>query len=373
MSVLDAMAAAGHEQVVLVADDRTGLRAIIAIHSTALGPALGGVRFWHYDSESDAIRDALRLSEAMTLKAAAAGLDQGGGKVVVMVDPARPRDEAALRALGRAIHELGGRYIAAEDVGATEQDMNWIALETPWVTGVSVRDGGSGDPSPTTAIGVEAGIRAVLTELTGDPSPAGRRIAVQGTGHVGSNVVRLLVAAGAEVLVADLHPEGPEALERDLGVTVVDHEEILIAECDVLSPCALGAVFTPATIPRLRCRAIAGAANNQLGTIEDGDALHERGIIYAADFIVSAGGIINIAGEFGGYDAERQRERTRGIEQTVGRVLALARERGVSPARAAELLARERIAALSPLASRWRPGSPTAWTQGRPLQRLRGS
>jgi len=372
MSVLDAMAAAGHEQVVLVADDRTGLRAIIAIHSTALGPALGGVRFWQYASEADALRDALRLSEAMTLKAAAAGLDQGGGKVVVMVDPARPRDEATLRALGRAIHELGGRYIAAEDVGATERDMNWIALETPWVTGVSVRDGGSGDPSPTTAIGVEAGIRAVLAELTGDPSPAGRRIAVQGTGHVGANVVGLLVAAGADVVVADLFPEGPAALARDLGVTVVDHEQILFEECDVLSPCALGAVFTPDTIPRLRCRAIAGAANNQLGTIEDGDALHARGIVYAADFIVSAGGIINIAGEFGGYDAERQRERTRGIEQTVGRVLALARERDLSPARAAEALARERIAALAPLAGRWRPGSPTAWTQGRPLQGLRG-
>ena len=372
MSVLDAMAAAGHEQVVLVADDRTGLRAIIAIHSTALGPALGGVRFWQYASESEAVRDALRLSEAMTLKAAAAGLDQGGGKVVVMVDPARPRGEATLRALGRAIHELGGRYIAAEDVGASEQDMNWIALETPWVTGVSVRDGGSGDPSPTTAIGVEAGIRAVLAELTGDPSPAGRRIAVQGTGHVGANVVRLMVAAGADVVVADLFPEGPAALARDLGVTVVDHEQILFEECDVLSPCALGAVFTPDTIPRLRCRAIAGAANNQLGTIEDGDALHARGIVYAADFIVSAGGIINIAGEFGGYDAERQRERTRGIEQTVGRVLALARERDLSPARAAEALARERIAALAPLAGRWRPGSPTAWTQGRPLQGLRG-
>jgi len=372
MSVLDAMAAAGHEQVVLVADDRTGLRAIIAIHSTALGPALGGVRFWQYASESDALRDALRLSEAMTLKAAAAGLDQGGGKVVVMVDPARPRGEATLRALGRAIHELGGRYIAAEDVGASEQDMNWIALETPWVTGVSVRDGGSGDPSPTTAIGVEAGIRAVLAELTGDPSPAGRRIAVQGTGHVGANVVGLLVAAGADVVVADLFPEGPAALARDLGVTVVDHEQILFEECDVLSPCALGAVFTPDTIPRLRCRAIAGAANNQLGTIEDGDALHARGIVYAADFIVSAGGIINIAGEFGGYDAERQRERTRGIEQTVGRVLALARDRDLSPARAAEALARERIAALAPLAGRWRPGSPTAWTQGRPLQGLRG-
>ncbi len=373
MSVLDAMAAAGHEQVVLVSDARTGLRAIIAIHSTALGPALGGVRFWHYDSEEDAFRDALRLSEAMTLKAAACGLDQGGGKVVVMLDPARPRNEATLRALGRAIDELGGRYIAAEDVGATEQDMNWIALETPWVTGVSVADGGSGDPSPTTAIGVEAGIRAALQEVYGDPSPAGRRIAVQGTGHVGGNVVRLLVAAGAHVTVADLRPDGPTALADELGVAVLSIDEILFTECDVLSPNALGAVFTPETIPRLRCRAIAGAANNQLGTIADGDALAARGIAYAPDFVVSAGGIINIAGEFGGYDATRQRERTRGIEQTVGRVFALARERDISSARAAEALARERIAALAPLAGRWRPGDRTAWTQGRGLERLRGA
>lgn len=372
MSVFETMAAAGHEQVVLVSDARTGLRAIIAIHSTALGPSLGGVRFWHYASEEDALRDALRLSEAMTLKAAAAGLDQGGGKAVVMLDPERPRDEATLRALGRAIDELGGRYIAAEDVGATEQDMNWIALETPWVTGVSVADGGSGDPSPTTAVGVLAGIRAVLREVHGDPSPAGRKVAVQGTGHVGANVVRLLVEAGAEVTVADLQPAMPEQLARELGVAVAPVDEIVFAECDVLSPCALGAVFTPDTIPRLRCRAIAGAANNQLGTIEDGDALAARGIAYAADFVVSAGGIINIAGEFGGYDAERQRERTRGIEQTVGRVFALAREHGISPARAAETLARDRIAAIAPLASRWRPGSRTAWTQGRGLERLRG-
>jgi leucine dehydrogenase len=207
----------------------------------------------------------------------------------------------------------------------------------------------------------------------GDPSPAGRHVAVQGTGHVGSNVVRLLVEAGAKVTAADLRPEGPAALAAELGVTVAGVDEIVFADCDVLSPCALGAVFTPDTIPRLRCRAIAGAANNQLGAIADGDALAARGIAYAADFVVSAGGIINIAGEFGGYDAERQRARTRGIEQTVGRVFALARERDISPARAAEALARERIAAIAPLASRWRPGDRTAWTQGRGLERLRGT
>ncbi len=367
------MAAAGHEQVVFHADDRTGLRAIIAIHSTALGPALGGVRFWQYASEADAVRDALRLSEAMTLKAAAAGLDQGGGKAVVLIDPARPRDEATLRALGRAIDELGGRYIAAEDVGATPRDMNWIALETPWVTGVDEADGGSGDPSPMTAIGVLHGIRAALREVFGDPSPAGRHVAVQGTGHVGSNAVRLLVEAGARVTVADVRPEGPDALASELGVEIVAPEEIVRLDCDVLSPCALGAVFTATTIPQLRCRAIAGAANNQLETPADGDALHARGVVYAPDFVVSAGGIINIAGEFGGYDRARQELRTRAIEETVGRVFDLARERGTSPARAAELFARERIAAVAPLAGRWRPGARTAWSQGRPLERLRGA
>jgi leucine dehydrogenase len=365
------MAERGHEQVVLVNDGPTGLRAIIAVHSTALGPALGGVRFWHYGSEDEAVHDALRLSEAMSYKAAAADLDQGGGKAVVMVEPGQVRTEPLLRALGRAIDELGGRYIAAEDVGATQQDMDWIALETPWVTGVDEAQGGSGDPSPMTAIGVLAGIRAALAAVYGDPDPRGRTVALQGTGHVGSHLARLLVATGARVTVADLDSAGVDRLVAELGVAAVGPDEIMQTPCDVLAPCALGAVLTPDTIPALQCRIVAGAANNQLLTIEDGDELAARGILYAPDFVVNAGGIINIAGEFTGYDRGRAEARTRGIEQTTARIFALAVERGISPARAAELYARERIARAP--GTRWAPGSPTAWSQGAPLRRLRGA
>src|SRR5687767_5091870 len=218
----------GHEQVVFVADPESGLRAIIAIHSTALGPSLGGIRFWSYPREEDAVFDALRLSEAMTLKAAMAGLDQGGGKAVVLLDaPDAPHPEPLLRAMGRAIHELGGRYLAAEDVGATQRDMDVISLETPWVTGVDPAKGGSGDPSPLTAVGVVAAMRAVFDVLDGEPSVAGRRVAVQGAGHVGRNLVRDLVEAGAEVVVADVNEDRAREVAEAEGAGVVGADEVL--------------------------------------------------------------------------------------------------------------------------------------------------
>jgi len=212
------MTAKGHEQVVFVADAPSGLRAIIAVHSTALGPSLGGIRFWRYPSEHDAVVDVLRLSEAMSLKAAAAGLDQGGGKAVVLVDdPDAPRTDAQLRAMGRAIDDLGGRYIAAEDVGATPRDMQVIASETPWVTGLE-GPGGSGDPSPMTAYGVVQAMGAVLEELDGDSTLAGKRVVVDGVGHVGTHLARLLAETGARVAVADVNPERVDALVREIGV-----------------------------------------------------------------------------------------------------------------------------------------------------------
>ena len=369
-SVTELMAEAGHEQVVFVADEPTGLRAVIAIHSTALGPSLGGIRFWRYGSEHDALVDVLRLSEAMSLKAAVAGLHQGGGKTVVMRDdPTAPRSEALLRALGRAVEDLGGRYIAAEDVGATPGDMNAIALETRWVTGVD-GPGGSGDPSPVTAFGVLQAMRAVMFELDGDRSLEGKRVVVQGAGHVGSHLAELLVQAGASVGVADLAGDRVEALARAHGVDALSHDTVLQEPCDVLAPCALGAVLNAESVPRLRCRAVAGAANNQLLDDEAGDALAERGILYAPDFVVSGGGVINIAEEFVGYDRERALERTAGIEQTLGRVFALSRELGVPPARAAETIARRRIVEEG-AGRRWRPGDPAAWTNGEPLRTLR--
>ena len=345
--ITDVMAERGHEQVVFVADAPSGLRAVIAIHSTALGPSLGGVRFWHYDTEADAVADVLRLSEAMTYKAAVAGLDQGGGKTVVMVDdPDRPRDEALLLALGRAIDELGGRYLAAEDVGATPRDMDLIARATPWVTGRDEALGGSGDPSPVTAIGVRAGMRAVRDALDGVRSLDGLHVVVHGTGHVGSHLARLLAADGVRLTLADRAPGRAEVLAAELGALVVTPDEALDLACDVLAPCALGPVIDLGRVARLRCRAVCGAANNQLAGLDVDDALAARGILYAPDFVVNAGGIINLAEERadGGYSRARALARAESIEATTDAVLARAAVDGVAPGRAAEALARDRIA-----------------------------
>jgi leucine dehydrogenase len=369
-AVGDLMTAMGHEQVVFVTDPPSGLRAIIAVHSTALGPSLGGIRFWSYPSEHEALVDALRLSEAMSLKAAAAGLHQGGGKAVVLLaGPDAPRSDGLLRAMGQAIDELGGRYIAAEDVGATPHDMQVIATETPWVTGVE-GPGGSGDPSPMTAYGVLEAMRAVFDEIDGDPSVAGKRMVVDGVGHVGSHLARLLADAGARVAVADVNPDRVDVLVRDIGAQALPVEGALTEPCDVLAPCALGGVLNDKAIPRLQCRAVCGAANNQLADAAADDALAARGILYAPDFVVNAGGIINLAEEFVGYDRERARARTAQITETVRRVFALAREEGVPPGRAAEQLARRRIAEEG-AGRRWRPGDPAAWTNGAPLRSVR--
>ena len=370
-SVSGLMVAGGHEEIVFVADRAAGLRAIIAVHSTALGPSLGGVRFWHYGAEGDAVRDALLLSEAMTLKAAAAGLHQGGGKAVVLVeDPDAPHTPAMLGALGRAIDDLGGRYLAAEDVGATTADMDALALETPWVTGVDEAAGGSGDPSPVTAYGVLHAMVAAVTALDGVASMEGRRVAVQGAGHVGASLVRLLVDAGARVVVADVNARRAAELAASMpSVEAIDATRVVESECDVLSPCALGGVLTAGVVPRLECRVICGAANNQLTGDDVDDALRARGIVYVPDFVASAGGIINIAEEFTGYSRERALERTAGIADTVTRVLRSADELGLAPGRAARRIAQERIEREG--AGRWNPGDPAAWTDGEPLRTLR--
>ena len=368
--VSDRMAERGHEQVVFVGDAGSGLRAIIAVHSTTLGPALGGVRFWHYASESEALFDALRLSEAMTLKAAVAGLHQGGGKAVVMLpSPDAPHSDAMLAALGRAIDELGGRYLAAEDVGATPRDMDMLARETRWVTGVDPAAGGSGDPSAVTAVGVRAAMRAVVEALNGDPSLVGVRVAVQGAGHVGANLVALLVEAGAHVVLGDVDEARARVVAEAHDAQVVAAEEVLAVDCDILAPCALGAVLTAASVEHLACRAVCGAANNQLADRTIADLLVDRGVLYAPDYVANAGGIINLAEEFAGYSRVRALARAEGIGETVRRVLARARDEGVSPDRVAEAIARERIELEG--TGPWRPGDPTAWTNGQPLLRLR--
>jgi leucine dehydrogenase len=355
----DELAHRGHEQVVLCHEPQSGLRAIIAIHDTTLGPALGGIRQWTYADDDEALRDALRLSSAMTYKAAVSGLDQGGGKTVVLGRPGEG-GEARFRALGRFIDTLGGRYVAAEDVGTSPREMDWISRETPWVTGVDPAVGGSGDPSPSTAIGVFEGMRAACAFHFGTPELAGRRVVVQGCGHVGAALVRLLLEAGAQVEAADLHPERAEAL-APLGAVPVPLDGVLERACDVLAPCALGGALSTETIPRLRCAVVCGAANNQLADAESAGMLAGRGIVYAPDYVVNAGGIINIAEEFVGYDAGRAERRVRGIYATTADVLERAARDGVTPAEAADRLAEERIAARRPLASIWTHGSRTAW------------
>ena len=346
MELTELVAAGGHEQVVAFADRKVGLRGIVAIHSTALGPALGGIRFWKYARDEDALVDVLRLSAAMSMKASVAGLQQGGGKTVVhWDDPRQLRGDAFRRAIGRAIHLLGGRYLAAEDVGATQADMDGIARVTPWVTGVDPARGGSGDPSPVTAWGVLHGMHAVCAELFGDRALAGRRVVVQGAGHVGAHLVRLLTERGSEVTVSDVDADKVAAVASATGATVVTPEVALETECDILAPCALGGGLTAATVARLRCRAVCGAANNQLLDDAADVALAECGVLYAPDFVVNAGGIINIAHEWarGGYTFEGALGKAARIEQATRDVLALARAEHVPPGRAALELGRRRL------------------------------
>jgi len=332
-----------HEEVVFGVDRRSGLRAIIAIHSTALGPALGGTRFHSYPSEEAALTDVLRLSEGMTLKSAAAGLDLGGGKAVIIGDPAGLRSERLLRAYGDLVDSLGGRYITAEDVGTTTEDMVVIARETPYVTGLPFAFGGSGDPSPVTARGVLAGQRAVARRLWGNPDLTGKRVAVQGVGKVGSNLVALLTEAGAETIVADVNRAAVDRVVRTHGSKAVEVDEIFDVECDIFAPCALGAALDEATIPRLRAAAVCGSANNQLASDEDAERLAARDILYAPDFVINAGGVINIAVEMEGYSAERARALVDQIEETLTSVFESADRDRVTPHEAAVRHAWRRI------------------------------
>ncbi len=337
----------GFEQLAFAHHGPSGLRAIVAIHSTALGPALGGTRFRPYASEAEALADVCRLARGMTYKHAVSGLDCGGGKAVILGDPGRLRSEALIRAYGRFVDGLAGRYVTAEDVGTTQADMDLVRQETAHVTGVSERLGGSGDPSPATALGVLAALGPVGERVWDDESLAGRHVVVAGVGKVGSALVAGLVAAGARVTVADVDRAAVAAVVAAHGTAVeaVAPEEAHAVACDVFAPCALGGVLGEATIPELRCAAVCGSANNQLVTPADGDRLAEAGVLYAPDFVVNAGGVINIAEERTGYDRERARARITGIADTLRRVFAAADAAGIAPAVAAERLAEQRLAA----------------------------
>jgi len=343
-----------YEQVVFCHDALTGLRAIVAIHSTALGPSLGGTRFYPYPSEDEALEDVLRLARGMTYKSAAAGLDLGGGKAVIIGDPATTRSEALLRVYGRFVESLSGRYITAEDVGTTQADMDVIFRETRHVTGVSRALGGSGDPSAATAYGVWWAMKAVLEALDGSAVLADRHVVVSGVGKVGTSLVRHLVEDRARVTVTDVSEAALERVRRDFDVEVARPDQAHLVACDLYSPCALGAALGRHTIPELKCRAVVGSANNQLADPGCAALLEDRGILYAPDFIVNAGGVINIAEELTGYHRERAYAHIRRIFDTTKWVIAEAKSAGTTTAAAAEALAEQRIAEVGPASRRIR-------------------
>jgi leucine dehydrogenase len=343
LDVFDQIHEAHHEQVVFCHDAESGLDSIIAIHDTTLGPALGGTRMWPYRSTHEALIDVLRLSEGMTYKAAVAELELGGGKAVIIGDSRRDKTPELLRAHGRFVDTLGGRYITAEDVGIGVEDMEYVYEETRHVTGIRSSPQGSGDPSPVTAYGVYNGIKASCLKKLGSDQMQGVRVAVQGAGHVGYYLCENLAADGAVISITDIDEERVQKAVEDFGAAPVDPDEIYDVDCDVFAPCALGAIINDATLRRLRCQIVAGGANNQLAEDRHGDALDAKGILYAPDYVINAGGLINVYGEIVGYGLETAKEKARGIYGTLLSIYDIAAEEGIPTYRAADRLARERI------------------------------
>ncbi|MCF8566519.1 leucine dehydrogenase [Alicyclobacillus tolerans] len=346
LSIFSYMEKYDYENVFLCQDKSVGLKAVIAIHDTTLGPATGGCRMWTYASEEDAIEDALRLARGMTYKYAAAGVNLGGGKVVILGDPKTQKSEALFRSLGRFIHRLGGLYITGEDVGTTLRDMEYMRMETPYVVTLPESWGGAGPISPATALGVTQGMRAALEEVYGTDSLEGRTVAVQGLGSVGWEVVSLLTQAGARVLAGDIDSEKVEKAAAAFGVeTVADPNRMHALDVDVYCPCALGGIINDQTIGELRCKVIAGSANNQLYEEKHGDLLHERNIAYAPDYIINAGGTIFDTDRLlpGGMNSERAMENVRRIKETMKSIFQISKHEGIPTYQAADRFAQRRI------------------------------
>jgi leucine dehydrogenase len=344
MNILERMNGEGHEQVTMFSDPGSGLRAIIAVHDTTLGPSCGGTRMWPYESEAKALTDALRLSQAMTYKSAAAGLHLGGGKGVIIGDPHKDKSESLMRAYGRFVDTLGGRYLTTTDVGTTGRDLEFMRQETRHVSGLPVSLGGSGDTSIMTGLGLYMGMKACAEEVWGNGGLRGKTVAVQGFGKVASRLCEHLMEEDAHIVVTDVFDEALDRA-RDWGLEVTAPDSILTADCDILAPCALGGVLNSQTIPQLKCRVVAGGANNQLLSDDDGEDLHRRGILYAPDYIVNAGGIINVEAEMGdaGYSPERAREKTERIHEIMGSVIRASQSEEISTTTAAARLAEERL------------------------------
>ncbi len=346
MEMLEYMYRYGHEQLLVYSDPDAKLKAIIAIHDTTLGPACGGTRIWPYKTEEDALNDVLRLSRAMTYKSAAADVPLGGGKAVIIADPHAEKTEAMLLAYGRFVDTLGGRYLTTTDVGSTGRDLEFIHLETPHVMGLPTTVGGSGDTSVMTGLGIYMGMKACAKEAWGSDSLQGKKVAMQGFGKVAFQTAHHLLKEDAKLVVTDVYAGALEKA-RDLNIKVVAPEQIYDVDCDIFAPCALGGVLNQDTIPRLKARVVAGGANNQLLTEADGAELYRRGILYAPDYVINAGGIINISAEIGStYSQERAREKTERIYEIISRVIETSNREEIPTSQAADKLAEQRIASV---------------------------
>lgn len=346
MEIFTYMEKYDYEQLLFCQDKQSGLKAIIAIHDTTLGPALGGTRMWTYESEEEAIEDALRLAKGMTYKNAAAGLNLGGGKTVIIGDPRKDKNEAMFRAFGRFIQGLNGRYITAEDVGTTVYDMDLIHQETNFVTGISPEYGSSGNPSPVTAYGVYKGMKASAKEAFGTDSLEGKKVAIQGVGNVAFKLCEYLNEEGTELIVTDINEDAVKRAVDAFGAKAVDPDDIYDADMDIYAPCALGATLNDDTLPRLKARVIAGSANNQLKDTRHGDILHEKGIVYAPDYVINCGGVINVADELIGYNRERAMKRVETIYDSLLRVFEISKRDSIPSYVAADRMAEERIRSL---------------------------
>jgi len=347
--VFESISKTDHEEVVFCQNKDAGLKAIIAIHNSVLGPALGGLRMWPYATEQDALNDVLRLSRGMTYKAAVSGLNLGGGKAVIIGDPSKDKSEALFRAFGRFVNSLNGRYITAEDVGIDVNDMEYVYRETEFVTGVHQVHGGSGDPSPFTAYGTLQGLMAALQTQYGNEDIGKYSFAVQGAGHVGMEYLKLLRERGAKVFVTDINKELVQRAVDDYGAEAVALDDIYDVDADVYSPCALGGTVNESTLERLKCQVICGAANNQLASNEIGDELQRRGILYAPDYAVNAGGLMNVSLEIDGYNRERAMRMLRTINLNLTRIFEISKRDNIPTYKAADRMAEERISAIGKL------------------------
>jgi leucine dehydrogenase len=344
VELLDVMTSSSHEQVVFCQDNKTGLKAIIAIHDTTLGPALGGTRMWDYNQEKDAVTDVLRLSRGMTFKAAITGLKLGGGKAVILGDAKTQKNEALMRRFGVFVNSLNGKYITAEDVGMSTEDMRFVKMETNFVTGIPIEMGGGGDPSPVTAFGVYMGMKAAAKYKWGSDSLKNRTVLVQGVGHVGENVVKHLTEEGANVIINDINKDNIKRVCELFNPKVVGSDNIYETEMDIYSPCALGATLNDNTIYKLKCEIIAGAANNQLDDeVKHAEILKDLGILYAPDFLINAGGLINVYSELNGYDRELALNQTKKIYDTTLEIFEKAEKESITTHNAALIIAQERI------------------------------